>query len=159
MRVHANAFLADVGASPDSPEAGVAYRAAGINSWFAGDYREARDCLERALALFQPVRDDDLTYRFGHDEGVAAMLFLALALWPLGDIERAVLPRCAALKGVSPASPISPRLQYGKSVAALFELMRGDLRSPRKTPLNSDVSYANMICRIGGRTRSFWRAG
>jgi predicted ATPase len=27
-RVHANAFLADVGATPDSPEAGVAYRAA-----------------------------------------------------------------------------------------------------------------------------------
>jgi predicted ATPase len=125
-RVHANAFLADVGATPDSPEAGVAYRAAGINSWFAGDYREARDCLERALALFQPVRDDDLTYRFGHDEGVAAMLFLALALWPLGDIERAVSLVRSAEGRIASLTHIAT-LAYGKSVTALFELMRGDL--------------------------------
>ena len=125
-RAHANAFLADVGARPDLPEAGVAYRAAGINSWFAGDYREARDCLERALALFQPVRDDDLTYRFGHDEGVAAMLFLALALWPLGDIERAVSLVRSAEGRIANLTHIAT-LAYGKSVAALFELMRGDL--------------------------------
>ena len=30
--------------------------------------------LERALALFQPGRDDDLAFRFGPDAGVAAML-------------------------------------------------------------------------------------
>ncbi len=58
--------------------------------WFAGEYVEARDHLERALALFQPGRDDDLAFRFGHDAGVAAMLYLAIMLWPLGDVERAV---------------------------------------------------------------------
>ena len=46
--------------------------------------------LERALALFQPGRDDDLAFRFGQDAGVAAMLYLAITLWPLGDIDRAV---------------------------------------------------------------------
>ena len=66
MRAHAAAFLSDVEARPDSPEAGVAHRAAGITCWFAGEYREARDHLERALALFQPGRDDDLAFRFGH---------------------------------------------------------------------------------------------
>ena len=65
MRAHAEAFLSDVEARPDSPEAGVAHRAAGITCWFAGEYREARDHLERALALFQPGRDDDLAFRFG----------------------------------------------------------------------------------------------
>jgi predicted ATPase len=104
----------------------VAYRAAGINSWFAGDYRDARDWLERALALFQPSRDDDLAYRFGYDEGVAAMLFLALALWPLGDVERAVsLARSAEVR-IARLTHIGT-LAYGKAVAALFELMRGDL--------------------------------
>ena len=93
MRAHAAAFLSDVEARPDSPEAGVAHRAAGITHWFAGEYREARDHLERALALFQPGRDDDLAFRFGQDAGVAAMLYLALALWPLGDVERASFPR------------------------------------------------------------------
>ena len=52
--------------------------------------REARDHLERALALFQPGRDDDLAFRFGQDPGVAAMIYLALVLWPLGEVERAV---------------------------------------------------------------------
>ena len=70
MRAHAAAFLSDVEARPNSPEAGVAHRAAGITCWFAGEYREARDHLERALALFQPGRDDDLAFRFGHDPGV-----------------------------------------------------------------------------------------
>ena len=54
MRAHATAFLNDVEASPDSPEASVAHRCAGATCWFAGEYREARDHLERALALFQP---------------------------------------------------------------------------------------------------------
>ena len=90
MRAHAAAFLNDAEASPDSPEAGVAHRAAGITCWFAGEYREARDHLERALALFQPGRDDDLAFRFGHDAGVGAMLYLAITLWPLGDVTRSI---------------------------------------------------------------------
>ena len=90
MRAHAAAFLSDVEARPDSPEAGVAHRAAGITCWFAGEYREARDHLERALALFQPGRDDDLAFRFGQDAGVAAMAYLAIALWPLGEVDRAI---------------------------------------------------------------------
>ena len=69
MRAHAEAFLSDVEARPDSPEAGVAHRAIGITCWFAGEYREAQDHLERALALFQPGRDDDLAFRFGRDAG------------------------------------------------------------------------------------------
>ena len=67
MRAHSAAFLNDVQARPDSPEAGVAHRVAGATCWFAGEYREARDHLERALALFQPGRDDDLAFRFGQD--------------------------------------------------------------------------------------------
>ncbi len=90
MRAHAAAFLSDVEARPDSPEAGVAHRAAGITCWFAGEYREARDHFERALALFQPGRDDDLAFRFGQDPGVAAMAYLAIALWPLGEVDRAL---------------------------------------------------------------------
>ena len=59
MRGHAATFLSDVEARPDSPEAGVAHRAAGVTCWVAGEYVEARDHLERALALFQPGRDHD----------------------------------------------------------------------------------------------------
>ena len=90
MRAHAAAFLSDIEARPDSPEAGVAHRTAGITSWFAGEYREARDHLERALALFQPGRDDDLTFRLGLDPGIATMVNLANASWPLGEVDRAI---------------------------------------------------------------------
>ncbi len=125
MRAHAAAFLSYIEASPDSPEASVAHRAAGITCWFAGEYREARDHLERALALFQPGRDDDLAFRFGPDIGVSAVAYLAFALWPLGEIDRAVslfermLARTASLTQVS-------SLAIGNMYAAQFALMRGD---------------------------------
>ncbi|HZZ26028.1 MAG TPA: hypothetical protein VFE60_27300 [Roseiarcus sp.] len=89
MRAHAAAFLSDLEATPDSPEAGVAHRAAGGTCWFAGEYAQARDHLERALALFRPGRDDDMAFRFGQDPGVSAMGYLALVLWPLGEVDRA----------------------------------------------------------------------
>ena len=125
MRAHAAAFLSDVEARPNSPEAGVAHRAAGLTCWFAGEYREARDHLERALALFQPGRDDDLAFRFGQDPGVAAMANLAIASWPLGEVDRAISlidrmqTRIADLIHVG-------TLALGRMHAAMFELMRGD---------------------------------
>ena len=126
MRAHAETFLGDVEANPNSPEAGVAHRVAGTTHWFAGEYSEARARLERALALFQPGRDDDLAFRFGQDVGVTAMFFLAVTLWPLGDIERAAsLGRDAAAR-VAGLAHIGTRA-YGKWSAAMFELMRGDL--------------------------------
>jgi class 3 adenylate cyclase/tetratricopeptide (TPR) repeat protein len=124
MRAHAETFLGDVEARPDSPEAGVAHRAAGITHLFAGEYREAREHLEQALALFRPERDD-LAFRFGPDPGVLAMHYLALTLWPMGDIGRAVSlvgraeARIADLTHVGTLAP-------GRMHAAMFDLMRGD---------------------------------
>jgi predicted ATPase len=126
MREHSTAFLSDVEARPASPEAGVAHRMAGITHWFAGEYVEAREHIERALALFQPGRDDDLAFRFGHDAGVAAMLCLALTLWPLGDIGRAVSLVGDAEARSAGLAHIATRA-HGKQHAALFEVMRGDL--------------------------------
>ena len=125
MRAHAAAFLSDVEARRDLPEAGVAHRAAGITCWFAGDYRDARDHLERALALFQPGRDDDLAFRFVLDPGVAAMALLAIASWPMGEVDRAISlidrmqTRFADLTHVG-------TLAFGRMHAAMFELTRGD---------------------------------
>jgi class 3 adenylate cyclase/predicted ATPase len=125
MRAHAETFLSDVEARPDSPEAGVAHRAAGITHWFAGEYPEAREHLEQALALFHPERADDLAFRFGPDPGVLAMHYLALTLWPMGDIGRAVSlvgraeARIANLTHVGTLAP-------GRMHAAMFDLMRGD---------------------------------
>jgi predicted ATPase len=137
MQAHTAAFLSDVGARPESPEAGVAHRAAGMTCWFVGEYREARDHFERALALFQPGRDDDLAFRFGQDAGVAAMFSLAVASWPLGEVHRAISlidrmqTRIAGLTHVG-------TLAVGRMHAALFELMRGD--PARAAPNASELS-------------------
>jgi class 3 adenylate cyclase/tetratricopeptide (TPR) repeat protein len=125
MRTHTANFLADVEAKADSPEAGVAHRCAGTTHWFAGEYEEARDHLELALALFQSGRDDDLAFRFGQDAGVAAMADLAQALWPLGDVGRArslmnrMEARIADLTHVG-------TIAFGRFHLAAFELRRGD---------------------------------
>ena len=125
MRTHAAALLNDCEARPNSPEAGVAHRASGITCWFAGEYREARDHLERALAMFQPGRDDELAFRLGVDPGTAAMAYLAITSWPLGEVDRArslierMQTRMADLTHVG-------MLAYGKMHAALFEMIRGD---------------------------------
>jgi class 3 adenylate cyclase/predicted ATPase len=125
MRTHAAAFLSDVAARPDSSEAGVAHRAAGTTCWFAGEYREAQDHLERALALFQPGRDDDLAFRFGADPGVGAMAYLATALWPLGEVDRAVSLIDRMQTRIVDLTHVVT-LAVGRLQAALFELMRGD---------------------------------
>ena len=125
MRAHAEAFLRDVSARPDSSEACIAHRMAGSTHWFAGEYVEARDCLERALTLLNPGRDDDLAFRFGQDPGIAAMVYLAIVLWPMGDVERAVSLVHDAEVRISSFAHIGTQA-YGIAHAAMFELMRGD---------------------------------
>ena len=125
MRAHAAALLNDCEAKPDSPEAGVANRAAGVTCWFAGEYREARDHLELALASFQPGRDDDLAFRFGHDAGVAAMAILAVASWPLGEVDCAISLIDRMQTRIADLTHVGT-LAWGRVHAAIFELMRGD---------------------------------
>jgi predicted ATPase len=125
MRTHAASFLAGVAASPDSPEAGVAHRVVGTTHCFAGEYAEAREHLERALTLFQPGRDDDLAFRFGQDAGVAAMCYLAIASWPLGNIRRAVSLVDGTHERLVSVAHVGTH-PYAKLHVAMFELMRGD---------------------------------
>jgi class 3 adenylate cyclase/predicted ATPase len=134
MRARAEVFLSDVERKPDSPEAGVAHRAVGFTCWFAGEHREARDHLERALALFEPGRDDDLAFRFGQDAGVSAMVFLAFVLWPLGEVDRAISLIGLVQTWVADLAHLATRA-FGILHAALFAMMRGD-RSAARTSVS-----------------------
>ena len=137
MRAGVRAFLSDTEARPDSPEAGVAYRAAGLTCWFAGEYREARDHLERALRLFLPGRDDDLAFRFGLDPGVAAMVNLATVSWSLGEVDSSIslIERMQTrLAGLTHVGMVA----FGKMHSALFDLMRGD--HARATPKTFELA-------------------
>ena len=131
MRTHAAAFLRGVEARLDLPEASVAHRVLGSTHWFAGEYEKARDHLERALALFQPGRDDDLAFRFGQDASVAAMAFLASVLWPLGEVDRAC-QLVEEMVGRATQRGQVATIVWGRCMSAQFELMLG--RPARRGP-------------------------
>jgi class 3 adenylate cyclase/predicted ATPase len=89
MRESAEAFMRDAQRSSSSLEAGVGHRLVGTTCWFEGDYHGARHHLEQAVAVYDYERDRHSAARFGYDAGAAAMYYLALVLWPLGDVDRA----------------------------------------------------------------------
>jgi predicted ATPase len=125
MRAHAVDFLVDVAARSDSPEAGIAYRIQGMTHWYAGEFLDARDHLERGLARFQAGRDDDLAYRFGVDPGVSGMAYLAFVLWSLGDIDRAVSLVERMNERIADLTHANT-LALGTMNAAMFALMSRD---------------------------------
>ena len=151
MRAHAQAFLDEVAGKINSPEVVVAHRIAGITSWFAGGYREARDHFEKSFEAFRPGRDDDLAFRFGFDPGVGAMGYLAFALWPLGEVDRAI----SLIEGMQKrAAAISHAgtLAFARLQTALFELMRGD------DPARAEVSVSELARLARAHKLSFFGA-
>ena len=89
LRAIAEVVLRDIEGKPPSSEAAMAHRIAGATEWYLGNFELARAHLGQTLAMFDPQRDRDLAYRFGQDMGVSAMVWMALALWPLGEIDHA----------------------------------------------------------------------
>ena len=88
--------------------------------------QDARFSLNRALAIFDPERDSDLAFRFAQDLGVSITAYLAMVLWPLGEIDRA---REVAEEMVARATQTGhiPTAIYGHIHIAIFEMMRRNL--------------------------------
>ena len=125
MREMAAAFVSDVESRPHAPEAGVAHRINGVTKWLAGDFSGAEGDYEKALAIFDPVRDGDLAFRFGQDPEVGASAYQSLTLWPLGLVEAAIQSIEAVKTRVAGLTHIGT-VAYAKMHTAIFELMRGE---------------------------------
>jgi class 3 adenylate cyclase len=99
MREMADLFMLDAAKLPGSPESDLAHRIIGVNYQLQGDYVRAAPHLELAVAGYNHERDAELAFQYGLDVGVAAMIYLAVTLWPLGEVERgeAVLDEAHAL--------------------------------------------------------------
>jgi tetratricopeptide (TPR) repeat protein len=89
MREVAVAFLADAGHPFGSSGKGRALHVFGVTCWFQGDYGSARTHLEQALATYDHEPDQSADPRFVYDNRVVAMGWLALVLWPLGEVDEA----------------------------------------------------------------------
>jgi predicted ATPase len=98
----------------------------GTTLWYRGEFAAALTHLEAALADDHDDRDPDLASRFGQAPGVTAMVWLALALWPLGEPDRA---RALADRAMARAAETGhvPSIVYVHNHTASLEMMRGDL--------------------------------
>ena len=89
MREVALASLRDAQMSPKLSAGGRALHIFGVTCWFEGNYVGARKHLEQALAAYDHEQDRHLTPRFVFDDRVVSTGWLAVVLWPLGEIEQA----------------------------------------------------------------------
>jgi class 3 adenylate cyclase/tetratricopeptide (TPR) repeat protein/ABC-type transport system involved in cytochrome c biogenesis ATPase subunit len=126
MRDVADAFLDDAEERAGSAEQSVAHRAVGESCWFVGDYVGARAHLVQAVDCYDEERDTPLAQRFTQDIGVSAMLFLSLALWPLGEVDRACRLAKDAIALAIRGGHV-PTLTHAHFNACLLEGMRGDI--------------------------------
>jgi tetratricopeptide (TPR) repeat protein len=125
MREIADFLLRDAEALENPGYVCLAQRLAGITAWsLDGDYLAARAHLEAAVALYDPARDAELGVRFGQDIGVAAMIYLAIVLWPLGEHAAARRWIDAALSRVRNSDHV-PTLAFTGYMVSLFEMRRG----------------------------------
>ena len=127
----AEAFLKDATQRPGSPEAGLGHRGYGMTFWFQGDFVGGQEHIEQVLTIYDRDRDRESAFKFGLDYGISAMAFLALVLWPLGEVDRA---RRVAEEAVSHALQMGhvATLYFVRQVTAYVEMIRGD--SGRATP-------------------------
>ena len=123
MREIAELVLREVEARPVSLEATVAFRLNGATEWFTGNFTAARSFLERSLAVFNPQGHSDHAFRFAQDIGVSITAYLALVLWPLGEVDRA---RTVAEQMIARAAQTghASTIGYGHFHFAVFEMMR-----------------------------------
>ncbi|MCA6118121.1 AAA family ATPase [Bradyrhizobium sp. WSM 1738] len=86
----ADATMTAANRRPDSPVAAVvAHWTNGATCWFGGDYLNARAHLEQALAIYGAEPNLETFRASTLDLPFVIMRFLALVLWPIGQIDRA----------------------------------------------------------------------
>jgi class 3 adenylate cyclase/ABC-type transport system involved in cytochrome c biogenesis ATPase subunit/tetratricopeptide (TPR) repeat protein len=125
MREMADIFFLEVQRQPGRPEIGIAHRLCGATCCFVGDCAAAKAHLEQAAAIYDRHRDGHLAYRFGHDVGVVAECYLALALWALGEVGRAQRIAEAAFAHALESRHL-PTAAFGHAYMCIFEAVRRD---------------------------------
>ncbi len=95
------------------PDKGVrleAHVGLGVTLYFLGEFAEAREHLERAVALFDPDEHASHAASFGQDPGMASRIYLAKTLWMLGRPDLASTYRREAIE-------IAERVQHSHTSA------------------------------------------
>ena len=120
----ADALLREAEGRPGTSVAVIAHRIFGSTCTFQGDFVTAKQHLEKALATYTPERDAPLAYRFGQDVGVAAECYLAVTLWPLGEVDRAHRVAASAIERAQ-RSGHPPTMAYVHAYMCVLEVFSG----------------------------------
>ena len=125
----ADQFLTLADATEDAAIFLGAHNAAGMVSFYAGDFADALDHLEKGLTVYEPQRHGPghwPAFWGGHDPGVSCAAYCAWALWALGYPVRAAARMQQALDWArSAAYPFT--LANARSIAAVFHVCRRDV--------------------------------
>jgi predicted ATPase len=67
-----------------------AHRSVGMTLFFSGEFRFARQHLEKGIALYDPQQHREHAFLYGTDPGVACLCYLAATLWIMGFADQAI---------------------------------------------------------------------
>ena len=129
-RETAETFLRETEQEERATEAAAARRCLGTACLFQGDLAVAQAHFEQALRIFDSERDREAKFRFGHDTGVAATVYLALAHWLLGEEPARRLIEAAIARAIESAH--APTLAIAYWFKALFDAVRDDAEAGRR---------------------------
>ena len=148
----ANALLRKAEGMPGTSASVIAHRIFGTTCSFQGDFTTAKHHLEKAVSAYNQERDGHLAHRFGHDIGVAAEFYLALTLWPLGEIDRAHQVAESALERARRGEH-RPTMAFAHAYMCVFGSCGGRRRRRHRMPTPSSAS-ASSTAWNGGRSRA-----
>ena len=125
-------FLRDAENEGRMTEAAVARRNVGVACLFQGDLTSAEANFAEALGRYDPDRDRDAKFRFGPDTRAGAAVYLALASWVLGGVERARALSEEALARADETGHAPTRANVYHFVS-LYQVLRGDPQAASRT--------------------------
>jgi predicted ATPase len=127
----AETFLREAESGAKTTECGFGRRLLGDTCLRQGDFIEAQANLVEALSIYDPERDREARFRFGHDTGAVARACLAITKWQLGEVASA---RALIEEAVARAIEIGhvPTLVHTYGNKAHFEIVRGDAGAARR---------------------------
>jgi predicted ATPase/class 3 adenylate cyclase len=108
-----------------------AHHALGQYLYFMGDFSNAREHFEQAIALYDPRQHSSLAYLYGQDPGMACLSYLAWTLWFLGYADQALERSAEALTLAHDlAHPVS--LAFAQDFAAALHQLRREVHLTRE---------------------------
>jgi TOMM system kinase/cyclase fusion protein len=118
-------LLTQAQSSADPIKLMLAHRGLGTSLLLLGDYAGCRAHTTLGLALYDRERHGALAVRFGQDPGVTNGLYLAWALWFLGDVDEAVVRARDAVENAKRIEhPLS--IAFAQSYLAVIHNSRGE---------------------------------